>query len=255
MCLILAAVDAHPAYRLIIAANRDEFYDRPTLPAAFWKEPPGLLAGRDLRGGGTWMGITREGRMAAITNYRDPASNRKSAPSRGRLVTGFLAGEDEPGIYIARLMPEAARYNGFNLLAGDRKDLYWYSNRGEGIRRLGPGIHGLSNRLLDTPWPKVTRAKKMFRHVLSAGDDVDPEALFRLLEDRMRPADKDLPDTGMGLELERILSPIFITSPAYGTRSSSILLMDREGDVTFLERTFDRDPDHPSTRDFRFRIA
>ncbi len=255
MCLILIAVDVHPRFRLVAAANRDEFYARPTAPAAFWKDRPGLLAGRDLKAGGTWLGITRTGRFAAVTNYRDPASFREKAPSRGRLVTGFLTGDESPQACIDALAPSAGRYNGFNLILGEGRDVFWYSNRGGTGRRLAPGIYGLSNRLLDTPWPKVRRAKKMFREALSAGGDMDPEALFRVLADRTRPPDRDLPDTGMGIEWERILSPVFISSPTYGTRSSTLLFIDRKDRVTFLERTFNSDPDHASTVRYEFRIA
>ncbi|MCD6296455.1 MAG: NRDE family protein [Deltaproteobacteria bacterium] len=254
MCLILLAIQSHPAYKLVIAANRDEFYERPTAPAAFWDDEPGLLAGRDLRAGGTWLGITTKGRIAAITNYRDPSSIKSDAPSRGSLVTGFLSGRQSPAEYLEGLKKKAHEYNGFNLIVGEKHELYWYSNREEGVQGLSTGIYGVSNRLLDTPWPKVTRGKKMLRALLSEEKNPAPDALFSMLEDRAIPDDKKLPDTGVGLEWERMLSPIFITSPDYGTRSSTLLFIDHYDTVTFIERTFNSSPDHSTTVKYEFRI-
>ncbi|MBW1819114.1 MAG: NRDE family protein [Deltaproteobacteria bacterium] len=255
MCLILLAHKIHPSYRLILAANRDEFYDRPTAPAAFREDAPDVLAGRDQRAGGTWLGITRTGRLAAITNYRDPASIKDHAPSRGELVSNFLLGTDPPKIYLRRLDGKADEYNGFNLILGDGQALYWYSGRAGEIRALEPGIYGLSNHLLDTPWPKVARGKEALRRLLAEQGSVSPEALFALLSDRSRPDDADLPDTGVGLELERLLSPLFITSPDYGTRSSTILTIDERERVHFSERTFNAKPEHATTVSFEFQIA
>jgi uncharacterized protein with NRDE domain len=243
MCLILLALQSHPKYTLILAANRDEFYDRPTAQAGFWGEAPELLAGKDLKAGGTWLGVTRRGRIAAVTNYRDPASNKEDAPSRGKLVTDFLLNPHPPEAYLGQLMSGADRYNGFNILFGEKGGLIWFSNRGEAPRHLAPGIYGVSNRLLDTPWPKIERGKKGLRRWLSETNALNPEALFRLLNDHEIADDQNLPDTGVGLERERMLSPIFITSPIYGTRSSTLLFMDSEDQVTFIERTF-----HPGRR-------
>ncbi|MBW2119170.1 MAG: NRDE family protein [Deltaproteobacteria bacterium] len=254
MCLILLAIQSHPDYKLVIAANRDEFYDRPTAPAAFWDDEPGLLAGRDLRAGGTWLGITTKGRIAAITNYRDPSSIKSNAPSRGGLVTNFLSGQQTPVDYLEGLERDAHEYNGFNLIVGEKHELYWYSNLGQGIRDVSTGIHGVSNRLLDTPWPKVTSGKKMLQTLLSEEKDPAPEALFSMLADRSVPDDKKLPDTGVGLEWERILSPIFITSPAYGTRSSTLIFIDFNDRVTFIEKAFNSSPDHVTTVKHEFRI-
>jgi len=254
MCLILIAWKSHPAYRLIIAANRDEYYDRPTAPAAFWEDAPGLLAGRDLRAHGTWLGITVTGKTAALTNYRDPASNMPHVPTRGRLVPGYLSGRENPPDYLNRLAPEAGDYNGFNLIVGEKDDLYWYSNRGNRIQKLRPGIHGLSNHLLNTPWPKVTRGKEMFGGQLAAQKDADPETLFAILADRRVSDDGDLPDTGVGLKWERRLSPIFITSPEYGTRSSTLLFIDLKGHVTFIERDFHPRTGRSTTNKHEFRI-
>ncbi len=238
MCLILVAVDAHPQYRLVVAANRDEFFDRPTARAAFWPDAPHLIAGKDLREGGTWIGVTRMGRIAAVTNYRHPESNKTGSPSRGKLVAEFLLGEEPPVPYLERLSGSKDRYSGFNLLAGQREEIYWYSNYGKEIRRLPSGIHGLSNHLLDTPWPKVEKGKKLLAEILAA-EAPPAEDLFQMLEDHEPAPDESLPDTGVGLESERMLSPVFISSPGYGTRSSTIIMMSRDGSIKFTERSFD----------------
>lgn len=254
MCLILLAIKSHPAYKLIIAANRDEYYDRPTAAAAFWADIPDVLAGKDLRANGTWLGITRKGRIAAITNYRDPASIKSGSPSRGNLVRDYLSCHKNPGDFLAWLEKNADRYNGFNIIIGDKDNLHWYSNRGKGTRHLAPGIYGLSNHLLDTPWPKVTRGKNFFRKLLSNKKNPAPDALFNILADRTIPDDKSLPDTGVGLEWERILSPIFITSNIYGTRSSTLVMIDMNNRITFIERTFDPTSDHAYTSKHEFLI-
>lgn len=237
MCLILLAHDAHPRYRLVVAANRDEFHERPAAPARWWDDAPGVLAGRDLRGGGTWMGVTRTGRFAAVTNYRDTAPPAPDAPSRGRLPGGFLAGDDEPEAYLRALAPRADRFAGFNLLVGDADSLWYFGNRGGEARPLEPGVYGLSNALLDTPWPKTERGKAGLREALAGGGEVDPEALFRLLWDAEPAPDAQLPDTGVGIERERMLSSPFIRGPEYGTRASTVLLVERAGAVRLVERT------------------
>ena len=186
------------------------------------------------------MGITRNGRIAAITNYRDPTTLKSNAPSRGELVTRFLLGNASPRAFIDGLAHEGDHYNGFNLVLGTKDGLWWYSNRAKEPRSLGPGYYGLSNHLLDTPWPKVVQSKESFTALLSQEGSPAPEPLFHMLADRRVAPDGDLPDTGVGLEWERILSPIFITSPAYGTRSSTLVLIDDEDRVTFLERIYDR---------------
>jgi uncharacterized protein with NRDE domain len=252
MCLILLAVGKHPDFKLILAANRDEYYDRPSRPSHFWKDAPDLLAGRDLIAGGTWLGITRKGRIAAITNYRDPASMKPKAPSRGKLVSDFLAGTVEPTAYMDRIRLEKERYNGFNIVLGSTDLLYWYSNRTDRVVPLFQGVYGLSNSLLDTPWPKVTRAKSLFEEILHAGTKPSQEAMFHLLEDQTTAPDDMLPQTGVDLAWERILSPIFIASPTYGTRSSTIILIDNEGRVTFLEKTFNAHPEPISISSFEF---
>jgi uncharacterized protein with NRDE domain len=254
MCLILIGLNSHPDYKLIIAGNRDEFYDRPTAEAAFWDEAPYLLAGKDLLGGGTWFGITKGGRLAAISNYRDPEPFKKDAPSRGRLVSGFLLGNDSPGSYLDNITEEAGRYNGFNLATGLNDRLFWYSNRGNVIKELGPGIYGMSNHLLDTAWPKVIKGKSQLAGLISRPVLPGPDEFFNMLTDRTVAFDKDLPDTGVGLERDRMLSPIFISSPDYGTRSSTLLFIDRDGLVTFIERTYNKVLLHHSTVTYKFRI-
>jgi uncharacterized protein with NRDE domain len=253
MCLILLALRQHRSHKLILAANRDEYYDRPSTLPAFWSEAPGLLAGKDLRSGGTWLGITKKGRIAAITNYRDPASTKRNAPSRGWLVREFLLGSEEPAEYLAKVRQESERYNGFNLLVGVSDKLYWYSNRAGDIVKLSPGLHGISNRLLDTPWPKVIRGKQGFSKILGKNKKISQETLFDLLRDRTSASEEMLPDTGVGTEWERILSPIFIVSPTYGTRSSTLILIDKNDQVTFIDKTYDARP-HSTSSKFAFTL-
>jgi len=254
MCLLFIAWKSHPSYRLILAANRDEFYDRPTSPAHFWRESPDILGGRDLQAGGTWLGVTTRGRIAAITNYRDPASIKSQAPSRGKLVTDFLSGTYSPGDYQDHLSQNGDQYNGFNLVFGNTEQLAWHSNHGGGGRHLEPGIYGLSNHLLDTPWPKVNKGKEAFKKILSPGNNPAPSTLFKMLTDRSPADDISLPDTGVGSQWERVLSPIFITSPTYGTRSSTLIYIDLHGHVTFMERTYNSNPNHFTTVKFEFQI-
>lgn len=236
MCLIFAAWRHHPDYRLVVAANRDENFARPTAAADIWEDAPWVMAGRDLRAGGTWLGVTRQGRFAALTSHRGPGAFASDAPSRGHLVGDFLRAADSPRAYVDSLAARAGDYNGFNLLAGDRDTLVWYSNRAAEPRILEPAIYGLSNDLLDTPWPKVVRGKAAFARLLE-NERLDVEALFELLADREPAADADLPDTGIGLARERALSPMFISAADYGTRSSTVVLIDNDGGITLHERT------------------
>jgi len=238
MCLILTALDSHRNYPLVIAANRDEFYDRPTAPAAFWGGRPWMLGGRDLAAGGTWLGIDRRGRFAAVTNYRQGERETAAPRSRGLLVSDFLAADIDAGTYVTQVERESALYNGFNLLAGDARELRYFSNREGRARVLGTGIYGLSNHLLDTDWPKVTSSKSALRALLSeVGAELVP-GLFDLLLDRRQAMDESLPQTGIGLEWERLLSSAFIATPRYGTRSSTVVLVERDGGVLFVERSF-----------------
>ncbi|MEW6187902.1 MAG: NRDE family protein [Thermodesulfobacteriota bacterium] len=242
MCLIVFAYRLHPYYPFIAAANRDEYYERPTSPAAFWENHPRVLAGRDLKEGGTWLGITRRGKFAAITNYRDPASVKSGAPSRGQLVSDFLTGTDSAASYIKKVTRHGQRYNGFNLLCGDRQDLFVYSNRGK-TENLEPGLYGLSNASLNTPWPKVVKAKKILSSVLRQRGDQMESTLFTMLNDRKTAPLNRLPATGVSREWEKRLSAVFIRSPLYGTRSSTVVRIGRNGRVTFVEKSFNGSTD------------
>jgi uncharacterized protein with NRDE domain len=237
MCLIVLAHEAHPAYPLVVAANRDELHARPTAPAGWWEDAPEVLAGRDLRAGGTWMGVTRGGRFAAVTNFREwpPEAGRRS---RGELVAGFLRSEMDPEAYAREVEREGARYGGFNLLLGDGGSLAYLSNRAPGVRMLEPGVYALSNHLLDTPWPKALRARRAMQDALAAagGDGWDAH-LWEMLADRVAAADHHLPDTGTGAERERLLSPPFISAGEYGTRASTVLTIAAGGEVRFVERS------------------
>ena len=253
MCLILFAWKAHPDFPLVMAANRDEFHARPTAAAAFWDDRPAILAGRDLRGMGTWLGVSRSGRFAAVTNYRDMVPAPGDAASRGLLASRYLEGDEPPASYITKVGADGDAYGGFNFLAGDPDDLWWVSNRGGDARALAPGVYGLSNHLLDTPWPKVTLGKKRLQSVLELAPAVDP--LLELLADTTLAADDDLPDTGMGKERERLLSAARIVSPAYGTRSSSAVVIGSNGRVRFAERAYGSDGAELDTARYEFDLS
>jgi uncharacterized protein with NRDE domain len=257
MCLILLAWHAHPDYPLVVAANRDEFFARPTAPARYWEQSPGILAGRDLSAGGTWMGVTRRGRFAALTNFREPLLSRANAanlPSRGKLVSDFLAGDMPAQDYLAALLPVSSDYNGFNLVCGTLNQGLWhFSNRGAAARLLAPGIYGLSNHLLDTPWPKVAQGKSDLARALKALPADAP--LLDLLRDDKIHEDDRLPRTGVNLEWERVLSAAFVRAPNYGTRSSTVLLHDSEGFVALDELTYLPGAEASSRNRFHFSLA
>ncbi|MCC6135821.1 MAG: NRDE family protein [Gammaproteobacteria bacterium] len=238
MCLILIAYRCYPGIALLVAANRDEFHDRPTAPLAFWDDAPQVLAGRDLQHGGTWLGVTQSGRFAALTNYRDPRQVRPDAPSRGQLVSAYLQGAEPALDYLARLATQSSAYNGFNLLLGDAAGLHYYSNRGAAPQTLSPGWYGLSNHLLNTPWPKLQRGLALAQDVLARQPDPVPDDWLQALADRVPVPDADLPNTGVPLEWERWLSPIFIDAPGYGTRSSTVLLAKESGPASLVETTW-----------------
>ncbi len=238
MCLALLACDTHPRYRLILAANRDEFYKRPTEVVEFWQDCPDVLAGRDLDKGGTWLGVTLKGRFALVTNYREGGANETAARSRGILAGDFLRGSAAPKAYLTAVSRDDGKYSGYNLIAGDRESIYYHSNRGGGIRQLKAGVYGLSNHLLDTPWPKVKRGKETLFGLLEQDGQLLIDGLFDILADHSRPEDSRLPDTGIGLEWERLLSAAFIASSGYGTRSSTVVLVSHDGAVTFVEQSF-----------------
>ena len=252
MCLILVAWRVHSDYPLVVAANRDEFFTRPTAPAGFWCDAPAVLAGRDLEAGGTWMGVTRTGRFAALTNFRDPAQNRAGAPSRGRLVADFLVGDETPQACLERIAPYAGECNGYNLLLGDGETLWWSSNMGGEPRRLEAGVYGVSNHLLDTPWPKVGAGKTALAQALDRLPD--DEALFGLLQDDAIHPDEHLPQTGISLDWERLLSSAFVKSPGYGTRGSTVLSIRRDGWVGFDEQTWLPGAQRGQRVRYRFRL-
>lgn len=233
MCLILVAWQAHPDFPLIVAANRDEFYARASSPAGRWPEAPQVIAGRDLEAGGTWLGITEQGRFAAITNVREPGV-AKGPQSRGGLPRQFLLG-DMPAIDFVEKIDGSA-YSGFNLLVSDGDTLCYRSNRDGKPRRLEAGIFAVSNHLLDTPWPKLVTAKRRFSAALAGLPAT--EAFFDILADDSIVPDEDLPNTGVALEWERLLSAIFVKSENYGTRASTVLLRGRDGGLKFDERRF-----------------
>jgi uncharacterized protein with NRDE domain len=255
MCLILFAWQTHPHYPLVVAANRDEFHQRPTAAADYWKEAPHLLAGRDLQAGGTWLGITRQGRFAAITNYREPLTEKPSLEqSRGHLIRDFLLDQAEPADYADKLRRQGDKYSGFNVLLGDLSELLYVSNRNEETVVVNTGSHGLSNHLLDTDWPKVHEGRARLDALLE-DEHVDPEALLELLAARNVVSGREPPGFELSLAPELTTRKMFLVSPEYGTRSSTVLLVDRDGDVTFVERQFDATGNTSRTRSHEFRIT
>lgn len=238
MCLIFISFKNHPRYKLIVAANRDEFYNRKTAPAHFWEDHPHVLGGRDLEASGTWLGINKKGKLSMITNYRDLQRIIPDAPSRGHLVSDFLIGEHDATLYMEQVANKGALYNGFNLIAGDTDQLLYYSNYLKSFQTVNAGLHGLSNHLLNTPWPKVKRGMQKM-HPLMTAEKINPEAMLDAMFDAEIASDHDLPDTGIGLERERLLSSMFIKSPGYGSRSSTILTIDWDDTIFLKERVYD----------------
>ncbi|WP_122572800.1 NRDE family protein [Pseudomonas viridiflava] len=234
MCLIVFAWRPSQAQPLIVAANRDEFYARPTRPLSQWEDMPNVYAGRDLEAGGTWMGIGAQGRFAAVTNIRDPGQTL-GLRSRGELVAKFLAGEQSPEDYVAEMAARASEYTGFNLLAGDAAQLYYLNSTNPTPRLLSEGVYGLSNAGLNTPWPKLLKARAALTAQL---DGPRPERLLDLLKDPQPAADAELPETGVGLATEKLLSSVFIASPNYGTRASTVLIVNADGTRQMIEHSF-----------------
>ncbi len=238
MCLILVAWRVHPQFPCVVAANRDEFFGRPTEEADWWPGRAGILAGRDRQAGGTWLGVTRGGRFAALTNYRDPTVTVAEAPSRGALVTGFLESGGPTDAGLKDIARRGAHCNPFNILCSDGAELGIYESTTATARLLGPGVYALSNHLLDTPWPKVRQAKSR----LAAALDELPKAaaMLDLLRDAEPAADEELPRTGVSLDMERMLSSAFIHGETYGTRCSTIVTADSAGAISFAEWTWDQ---------------
>jgi uncharacterized protein with NRDE domain len=241
MCLILIAYHVNADWPLIVLDNRDEFYKRPTAQLGQWPGAADVLAGRDLQSGGTWMGAHRDGRWAAVTNFREPRSSQHASKSRGWLVRDYLLGSCSARAYLDRISDEMDSYAGLNLLVGDREGLWCLSNREPGLRQLSAGLYGVSNGRFDAPWPKVCKGKEGLARLLANGD-WDSADLFALMADQSRAVDAELPATGVPLEWERALSAMFIVTQSYGTRSTSVLTMDRNGDISMMERHFTDPP-------------
>lgn len=238
MCLILFQIDQHPRYKFILAANRDEEFARPTMAAHFWPEYPALLAGKDLLANGTWLGITKQGKFAAITNdYTGTMPKLPTGVSRGKLVLDYLIGNENPLTYMQQIQSNRAQYSGFNLIAGSIAQLYHYNNSSNEITSIDAGIHGISNATLDTPWPKVTQTKAALSS-LDTPAVIDEEALFRIMADKTPAPDQQLPDLPLPIEQKRAVSANFIETPNFGTRSTTLLLVDHDDQVTFAERTY-----------------
>jgi uncharacterized protein with NRDE domain len=237
MCLVLVVWKVHPLYPCVVAANRDEFHARPAAAADWWPDHPQILAGRDSQAGGTWLGLTRAGRFAALTNYRDPEQRRIDAPSRGALVTSLLDSGASVAESLDHLQRVGANYNGFNVIFSDGERLGIYESVQGSGRELGPGIYGLSNHLLDTPWPKVRHAKSRLEAALRGMPDTAP--LLALLRDDRPAPDDELPRTGLSIEWERLLSSAFVRAGDYGTRCSTIIRIDAEGRTFFDEWSWD----------------
>jgi uncharacterized protein with NRDE domain len=253
MCLIFIALKKHPVYKQIIAANRDEFYNRRTAAATYWHDHPEILGGRDLEAGGTWLAMNTNGKISMVTNFRDPKNIDPSAPSRGQLVTDYLLQNVTADAYIKSIQPQAKRYNGFNLIAGTIDDLHYFSNYGEGSIHLTEGLFGLSNHLLETPWPKVLRGKQKLTDI-ATDPHLTADKLFDVLFDDVVADDSLLPDTGIGLERERALSSMFIKSPGYGTRCSTVIMVDHENNVSFTERVYDLTTFDFTAQTFNFSV-
>jgi uncharacterized protein with NRDE domain len=252
MCLLLIAWKTHPRYRLILAGNRDEFHDRPAAPLNWWQDDPRILAGRDLKANGTWLGVARSGRFGVVTNYRDLQAPIEGAPSRGNLVPRFLTGATSPKEFLDDLRGAAMRYSGFNLLVGGSRALYYFSNRGPTApTALAPGVYGLSNHLLNTPWPKLARTRANFTRLLEE-QDVTIDALFAVLADREQAPADGLPATGLPADWERVVSAPFIVNERYGTRCSSVLMVERNGRTILHERRFDAGGIQSGTSRFEF---
>ncbi|TVT27839.1 NRDE family protein [Salinicoccus cyprini] len=252
MCLIIFQKNTHPHYKLVVAANRDEFYGRPTAPAQFWKQHPEMLAGQDLSKGGTWLGLTKQGRFAAVTNIRKPGFENADKKSRGALVSDYLTGDATPEAYLDALDREKDDYSGFNLLVGNQNELFYLHNDGGTVDNVTDGPHGLSNHHLDTPWPKVVKGRERLDDYMKTTEEIDIDVIFQLLADSEQTTGA-LPETGLPETLERQLSSAFISIPEYGTRSSTVVLIDHDDNATFVERTFTEDGQTGENR-YTFKI-
>lgn len=253
MCLIAFALNVHPDYPLILVANRDEFYERPTAYAQFWEDQPNVLGGRDLKGGGTWIGVSTSGKITAVTNYRDPKNISATAKTRGDLTKDYLISDTPALAYMQGVEAEASFYNGFNLLLFEEGKGHYFSNYGDKIHALDKGVFGLSNALLDTPWPKLEKLKSSFSRAIQS--DFDVASLLELLTDNQTADDDQLPETGVPYAWEKALSSICIATPNYGTCCSTVILVNHEGDLSFTEKSFPVGTREAHTQSFNLKIV
>jgi len=253
MCLIIVSYKAHPDYPLVLAANRDEMYQRPSRAAHFWPDSPSILAGQDVEQGGSWLGLHKNGRFAAVTNYRDGLKVTNAVTSRGLLVSEYLQSQCSSITFLEQRLADLNNYNGFNLIVGDMSALYFLSSREQTYEQLRKGIYGISNGDMDSAWPKVDWAKQQLSDLI-ADDAGNHEAILAMLADRHIPVDKRLPDTGIGIEWERVLSPVFILAKEYGTRASTVLTIDNHNRARFSERTYDSQGNVENTSLYEFTI-
>ena len=252
MCLITFAFNAHPDYRFILTANRDEFYARPTSVAGWWEDHPQVFGGRDLHAMGTWMGIHKNGRFAAVTNYRDIKNTKSSTKTRGNLPTDFLLSTDSPEVYASKVQKKGHEYDGFNLIVFD-EEMAYAGNYSEDSCQLGFGIYGLSNALLDTPWPKVKKAKSAFEHLIQKNFKL--EDLIEMIDDSETAVDESLPNTGLDYDREKAFSAMRIRTPDYGTCCTTAVRIDYEGNVEFMEKSYPVGDRLENTVNCQFKIA
>ncbi|MCC5940478.1 MAG: NRDE family protein [Balneolaceae bacterium] len=245
MCLIVFAVNAHPNYPLILAGNRDEFYERPADSAAIWNTEPKIIAGKDLKAGGTWLGVSETGRIAALTNYRDMRQIKEDAPSRGDIVKEILTSQKSVPDFLFHLKESAHQYNGFNLLAGSSDAFYYFSSVPNSYHQTEPGVYSISNALLNTPWPKTEWTEQKFTKLLNSGE-LNNDELFSMLQNKSTYPAEMLPDTGLSEKLERAVSAVFIKTENYGTRCSTVVKVNKKNVLTFEERTYTPETGHVS---------
>jgi uncharacterized protein with NRDE domain len=253
MCLILFAYDTHPSYKLVLTANRDEFYARPTQQAHFWPEQPHILAGKDLQAGGTWIGVSKAGKLAALTNYRDPANINPDAPSRGALTIDFLNSALSAKDYLHQIDKNGLEYNGFNLLLLDETGLWCYNNLQRAITQVPSGVHGLSNATLNTSWPKTDSAKQQLAQ-LTANETIEKTALVAMMENKSTAPDEMLPKTGVPYQWEKLLSARFIESESYGSRITTVITITHANEISFLEKSHSIAGSEEKVIEFSFSI-
>ena len=251
MCLCFFSYKQHPEFELILIQNRDEFYLRPTEQAKFWGTLPDVLGGKDLKNGGMWLGMNRLGRIALVSNYRDPSLKKENANSRGILVRDYLFSCVSTKLYLERVLDELEKYNEFNLIAGDTENLFYLSSRLKKVQRIAPGFYGLSNHLLNTPWPKLSKGKSRLEKIISK-EVFEHEQLFEIMHDNKKFPDDSLPSTGIDSKFEKELSSIFINTHKYGTRATTLVMIKRTGEVIFIEKSFGSSGEKIGEKQFQF---